>query len=250
MSVGEVLKKAREEKNLTLKEIYNKTKISEKFLEKIESGIFDFAPEPYVKAFLRSYARVVGLNPDEVIKLYDSEVSALKPKETMKEEEKRKIQFDFASFVSENVLWLIGGALLVLLAIFIFIGVGREERKEIRKKGFETAVEEILKDDKITTMEKRSVEMGPDSLELKILASDSVWLSVLVDSVQAREFLMPPNTSLTLKAKNNFSFTIGNAGGVKFILNGNELEAVGRKGVVVRNYVIDREKLKSLTSHR
>ncbi|CUS95998.1 helix-turn-helix domain-containing protein [Candidatus Chrysopegis kryptomonas] len=248
MSVAEILKKAREEKKLTLKEISAKTKISEKFLEKIENGTFDFAPEPYVRAFLRSYARVVGLNPDEVIKLYDSEISALKPKESIKEE-KEKIQFDFASFVSENILWLIGGALVILLAIFIFIGVGREEKKEVRKKSFETAVEEISKANEIP-MEKKEMKIEPDSLELKIIASDSVWFNVLVDSAQAKEFLMPPNTSLTLKARNNFNFTIGNAGGVKFILNGNELEPIGRKGLVVRNYVIDREKLKSLTLHR
>ncbi|CUT04517.1 hypothetical protein JGI24_01510, partial [Candidatus Kryptobacter tengchongensis] len=46
------------------------------------------------------------------------------------------------------------------------------------------------------------------------------------------------------------NFTIGNAGGIKFILNGYELEPVGKKGAVVRNYVIDREKLKSASIQR
>jgi cytoskeletal protein RodZ len=39
MGVGEKLRDARMERNLTLRDISNKTRISEKFLEKIESGV-------------------------------------------------------------------------------------------------------------------------------------------------------------------------------------------------------------------
>ncbi len=245
MSLAETLKKAREGKNLKLEDVSKRTRISMKFLEKIENGTYDFAPEPYVRAFIRSYARVVGLNPDEVIKQYESEIASLKPKEEKKEE--KKVQFDIASFISENILWLIGGFIIVAIVLFIFFGV--EERntkptKQIQRKGFETAVEEISK---ISPVESVKSESEIDSLELKIVATDTVWFSVVIDSVQVKEFLMPPNTSLFLKAKNNFNFTIGNAGGIKFILNGHELERVGRSGVVVKNYVIDREKLKSIS---
>jgi hypothetical protein len=59
---------------------------------------------------------------------------------------------------------------------------------------------------------------------------------------------MPPNMSLTLKARNNFNFTLGNAGGVKFILDGHEIESPGKKGTVLRNYIIDREKLKQISN--
>lgn len=248
MNLAEILKKAREDKGLKLEDISKRTRISIKFLEKIENGVYDFAPEPYVRAFIRSYARIVGLNPDEVIKQYESEIALLKPKEEKKEE--KKPQFDVASFVSENILWLIGGFVIVMIVVFIFIGV--EDRqvksaKQIQKKGFETAVEEISK---IGPVESVKLESEIDSLELKIIATDTVWFSVVIDSFQAEEFLMQPNTSLFLKAKDNFNFTIGNAGGIKFVLNGHEFGPIGRSGAVVRNYVINREKLKSISAEK
>jgi cytoskeletal protein RodZ len=244
MSLAETLKKAREGRNLGLEDISKKTRISVKFLEKIENGNYDFAPEPYVRAFIRSYARVVGLNPDEVIKLYENEVASLRPKEEKKEE--KKVQFDIVSFISENTLWLIGGFIILAMVFFIFFSVEEKNTKltkQVQKKGFETAVEEISR---ISPAESVKSESEVDSLELKIMATDTVWFSVIIDSAQVREFLMSPNTSLSLKAKDNFNFTIGNAGGIKFILNGHELEQVGRKGAVVKNYVINREKLKSV----
>lgn len=248
MSLAETLKKAREGKNLKLEEVSKRTRISIKFLEKIENGTYDFAPEPYVRAFIRSYARVVGLNPDEVIKLYESEIASLKPKEEEKED--KKVQFDVASFVSENILWLIGGFIILAIVLFIFFGVeGRNAKpaKQVSKKGFETAIEEISK---VSPIESVKSEREADSLDLKIMAMDTVWFSVIIDSAQVKEFLMPPNTSLSLKAKNSFNFTIGNAGGIKFILNGHELEPIGRSGVVVKNYVINREKLKSISAKK
>lgn len=246
MSVAEILKKAREDRNLTLKDISKRTRISEKLLEKIEAGVYDFAPEPYVRAFIRSYAKAVGLNPDEIIKEYEKEFISLKPADERKEIP--KIKFDFASFISENVLWLVGVLIIIFIALFIFIGV-EEEKKPIEKKGFETAVEEISKLEPAKTIE-HGVNVKVDSLDLKITAIDSVWFSVIIDSLQVKEFLMPPGLSLSLKAKNSFNFTIGNAGGIKFTLNGYELGSPGGKGVVIRNYIIDREKLKSLLPQR
>jgi len=249
MSLAETLKRAREGKNLTLADISRKTRISEKFLEKIERGTYDFAPEPYVRAFIRSYARVVGLNPDEIIKQYESEISPKKTGEEKKEE--KKFEFDLESFISENLLWIIGGFIAIVLIALIFIGVEKEQTnsaKKIQKKSFETAVEEISKVNSAEGV--KLAEEKIDSLNLKIISTDSVWFSVIIDSSQVKEFLMPPNASLSLKAKDNFNFTIGNAGGIKFILNGHELEAVGKSGTVVRNYIIDREKLKTISTRQ
>ncbi len=246
MSVAEILKKAREGQNLTLKDISKKTRISEKLLEKIEAGIYNFAPEPYVRAFVKGYAKAVGLNPDEIIKEYEKELASLKPADEKKEE--HKIKFDFASFISENALWLLGAFILIFIAFFILIGV-EKEKKPVERKSFETAVEEISKLEPIKPAEQKA-DIGIDSLDLKVTASDSVWFSVIIDSLQVKEFLMPPGSSLRLKAKNSFNFTIGNAGGIKFTLNGYELESPGGRGVVIRNYTIDREKLKTLLPQR
>jgi hypothetical protein len=47
-------------------------------------------------------------------------------------------------------------------------------------------------------------------------------------------------------ARDKFSITMGNAGGATFKLNGKELGALGKRGAVVRNVLINEARLKSL----
>lgn len=69
--LGRALKEAREEKGISLAQISEMTKIHRRHLEAIEAGAFDQLPGPvYARAFLRHYARAVGLDPEYVIGQY------------------------------------------------------------------------------------------------------------------------------------------------------------------------------------
>ena len=70
--LGAFLRQTREEKQVTLEELAEKTKIRKAYLEAIEGGDHDVLPdEVYVRGFLRIYAKVLGIDPDEVIRMYD-----------------------------------------------------------------------------------------------------------------------------------------------------------------------------------
>lgn len=70
--LGAFLRQTREEKQVTLEELAEKTKIRKAYLEAIEGGDQDVLPdEVYVRGFLRIYAKVLGIDPDEVIRIYD-----------------------------------------------------------------------------------------------------------------------------------------------------------------------------------
>ncbi|PHR19165.1 MAG: helix-turn-helix domain-containing protein [Sphingopyxis sp.] len=61
-STGETLRRAREEKNLSLDDIAKETRIPYRHLESIENGDFDALPgRTYAIGFAKSYARSVGL---------------------------------------------------------------------------------------------------------------------------------------------------------------------------------------------
>lgn len=69
--LGEQLRRSRQEKNLTLEEIKNRTKIQLRYLEALEKGDpTPFAGEVYFKGALRNYAQVVGLDPEQVLAQY------------------------------------------------------------------------------------------------------------------------------------------------------------------------------------
>lgn len=84
--LAEELKEARIKNNLTLKQLASKTRIDLKFLEAMEEGNFTFLPELYVKAFVKEYANVAGLDPEITLKKYEAAKEGL-PFEEMSEGE-------------------------------------------------------------------------------------------------------------------------------------------------------------------
>jgi len=78
--LGEELKKAREEKGLTLSQAAEKTRISRTFLEALENGDYSVIPgEVFVSGFLRSYARELGLKEKAVMARYKEAVGKSQP---------------------------------------------------------------------------------------------------------------------------------------------------------------------------
>jgi transcriptional regulator with XRE-family HTH domain len=70
--LAEEMKAAREKSSMTLAQVANKSKIDIKFLEAMEHGDFAFLPELYVRAFVKDYAKTVGLDENKIIKKYDA----------------------------------------------------------------------------------------------------------------------------------------------------------------------------------
>ena len=67
-SVGHILRQRREAKNMSIEEIARATRVPMSSVERIESDQFDELPgEVFVRGFLKSYARAVDLDPDEIL---------------------------------------------------------------------------------------------------------------------------------------------------------------------------------------
>lgn len=74
--IGEQLRKAREAKGLSISDIEKATKIQSRYLEAIENNEFDKLPgDFYVRAFIRQYAQIVGLDGKELLSQYQGEVA-------------------------------------------------------------------------------------------------------------------------------------------------------------------------------
>lgn len=80
-TLGEILRKVREGKDIPLEKVAAETKIAFHYLKAIEEEKWDALPaKPYVKGFLRIYANYLGLNPDRIIAQYEQET----PEQTLK----------------------------------------------------------------------------------------------------------------------------------------------------------------------
>src|SRR5437868_10238086 len=71
-SFGEELKREREIRGISVKEIADATKISKRFLEAIERNDHKTLPAPvFTRGFVREYARYLGLNAEEMVNRYN-----------------------------------------------------------------------------------------------------------------------------------------------------------------------------------
>ena len=78
---GEKLKKKREELGYSIGEIALATKIAAKTLEAIEQADKTSLPSlPYLRGFIRTYARHLKLDPNEMIKSFNDELNPENPK--------------------------------------------------------------------------------------------------------------------------------------------------------------------------
>lgn len=75
MAIGERLKQEREQKKMSLEEVQKATKIQVRYLKAIEEEKFEVMPGSfYVRAFIKEYATVLGLNPDELMEEYRNDL--------------------------------------------------------------------------------------------------------------------------------------------------------------------------------
>jgi cytoskeletal protein RodZ len=75
-TLGEELKRRREERGVTLNDISEATRIGTRFLKAIETDNFSILPGGiYTRNFIRSFAEQVGMSEDEAIALYHQQVS-------------------------------------------------------------------------------------------------------------------------------------------------------------------------------
>ena len=82
ISFGTWLRRQRELREISLREIADVTKISIRYLEALEQDRFDVLPAPvFAHGFLREYARYVGLDADEVVNSYLTAQKEAEPEE-------------------------------------------------------------------------------------------------------------------------------------------------------------------------
>ncbi len=251
------LKRAREERGIPLAQISDITRISEEYLQAIESGNIKILPQAYVRAFLREYADVVGLSPDEVMRKYDMITggSAVRPapvpspappapaEEQPHGREKRSLWNAGTARIALTV------AALVILGVVAWNLAGRRGTPATEEIPFQNVIKQEEQRLSPTQAPPPAVSpvaplasVGPvDSLVLRATTTDSAWLMIVRDSLPPLEYLFPPKAHASWKARDRFVVTLGNAAAMEFTLNEKRIGPLGKAGAVVRNYEISRK---------
>jgi cytoskeletal protein RodZ len=120
-TLGEKLKMVREDANVSLNEISKATKIRKIYLEKLENGKFDeLPPEVYVRGFLKSYAKYLGIELSDVMRLYEKEQGIAENIKKLNEPKVRKKRIQLPSVTITPNVFAIGVFILLVLAGFVY----------------------------------------------------------------------------------------------------------------------------------
>jgi hypothetical protein len=254
---GENLKQHRQTQQISLLQISAATRIHVRFLEAIEAGTFSVLPEPYIRAFIREYAETVELNPADVLKLYDDALRQMQPVSPPRPHRKSPLSFAVIPqqrllALAQRYLMLPLAFLALLLVVLVLSNAGstRSSHEEPKEISFDRVVHEseaALVNHRTPPQPSAALFRAPtDSLRLEITTVDSLWIMVVIDRKRTVEYLFPPKYHRVWVARDQFTITMGNAGGATFRLNGKELGALGKRGAVVRNVVLTAESIADL----
>ena len=238
--IGDYLHRVREEKNISLKEIQEATKISMRYLEAIDRGDFDGIPgEVYRKGFLVNFANAVGLNGQEVLQKYNQIKAS-------HEEELRKVQSEVAvpgkkvsrtpDPDSEQLRGLYLGIVVALIGILIVAGFFLFPSYRNSQLG-DTGIS------KANSSETDNSTMG-ESTKPRLLApitvnavfKEKVWVQVKSDG----DYLYgadgmtfdPSQAQQVWTAQRELIIKMGNPAGIILSLNGKELGQLGERGKI------------------
>jgi cytoskeletal protein RodZ len=98
-SFGETLRRERELRQITLREISEATKVNLRYLEALERNDFRHLPGGvFNKGFIRAYAQYIGVDAEAMVNAYLEEES----RQRLKEEERRRESFARAEAVPKG----------------------------------------------------------------------------------------------------------------------------------------------------
>jgi transcriptional regulator with XRE-family HTH domain len=242
-SIGQELKRERELRGISLKEIADSTKINIRFLRALEEDRIDLLPEQFfTRGIIRTYAKYLGLDEQSVLNTYLEGLHSKESREKSTEDKKPEESEKFESLPKEkNKLWLFVLVVLVIIAltIIMYFVLRKDESPppEMTKSdpATQNTVEKLIPTTPITREEP---EIKQDALDLEITVQEETWLEIFADQEMVDSGTKIPGERLQFKALQEFLIHIGNAGGITYTINGEEGIKFGELGEVERDIQI------------
>ena len=225
-SLGKYLKRERENRKVSLREVSKHIKVREQFLKAVEEDRRDLLPSfTYVKGFLSAYAKYLGLDSNQVILRYETDTKA-EPVIHPEVSPQKKIPWN------PKYLWMVGGVIIVgFVVLYLLLSPSRPPVQPLAPPKPE-AKKVVSPPPPPLASEKPP---GPEEKEisLQIKAVERTWMAIQIDGQAMREATFQPGEGYTYRAGRRIELILGNAGGLEMIFNEKRLEKIGKSGEVV-----------------
>lgn len=236
---GMLLRAAREQQGLSVAECARRLRARPGQVQALEAGdLAAFGGDVYVRGFLRTYAGILGVDADEVLRRHGEDPTLRAP--VLPPREPLRIRRDPPG-------WLLGlvGVIAVAGVLTAVLGFGGRRAPEsvapldvAGDGGTSVPVTAEGRPEPATPRPDASAApeepLGPP-VDVVLTFEAASWLEVLVDDVLVEPgVLVAPGETLRFGGQRTVALRLGNAGGVRVELNREALGPPGRPGEVVR----------------
>jgi cytoskeleton protein RodZ len=255
---GQLLREARERRGLSLRQIANATKISMAVLEALERNDISKLPGGiFGRAFVRSYAIEVGLDPETTIQRFiaqfpsDSVVAG----HPVSDQVEDHLAVESERQTAGTFLWLIVIAVPVAAGLLYFATLGRRAATAVpapaaaapRPPELAAAADPAPSPSPVESAAivaaavtpaaapdlRPAAAMPADSLTIALTATRPCWVSATVDGKKTIERLLQPGEQQTVAVRREMVLTAGDAAAIAVRFNGADGRPLGKSGEVV-----------------
>jgi cytoskeletal protein RodZ len=203
-SPGTYLRRERELRGVSLKDISEVVQVSLRLLEALERDDYEILPHPtYVKGFIRSYCKYLGLDENDAVLRF--EVYLKEGPENVREGRAPTLEREFWSSSNTLMAILLAVGVLTVILFFVFL---REPDVELVEPEGAPRVERMPAAKEEAEKEVPGAESPGQILEkmhtLEINATEVTWIRVVIDDGDPFEVLLDEGERIRWEASRVF----------------------------------------------
>ncbi|MFH1851168.1 MAG: helix-turn-helix domain-containing protein [Candidatus Neomarinimicrobiota bacterium] len=240
------LKKLREENNIDLAEIHNRTKIDMSYLHAIEEGQFDVLPRTYMRLFLRAYVTEIGGDTKDALNQLDHHLSQIEgieyaPAPVAPEQPEfggSETSLPYAAKPPKKLAGdYIKGAILIVVVLFAIIIIKQISSGDSEAVGgqatlrVDDSVNPVTREDLIFNYTQLAVWNetfeAKAPFTMRLAAQKNVWYRLIVDQKDTLAGVLAHDRDLLLEFSGRVDLLTDHAVGVSVAINGNSVRNMG-----------------------
>lgn len=233
MDLGTDLRKARERAGFSLPDLAARTRIPLNSLRAIEQN--DFAKVPpgiFVRSFIRSYAREVGVDPVTAVAEFRAMTDPVEgPVQESKDEPAIHHRMEPGSyrpdFAESRPGW--GYALIVAALLIAVISMNRDTAQDTSDEATATAAS----GSDASSDAAQPIATAGSGLRIELQAQGPCWVRAVADGQPSLARLLQPGESETVTAQHDVVLRVGDPAALSYAINGRAGRPLGVANVAV-----------------
>ena len=232
IGIGAALREGREASGRSIDDAARYTRVRHEYLLALEEERFGaLGGDVYAKGFLTTYARFLGIDPQPLLELYRAEVQG----SDLGAQTLAGIPVGRPPRGTPPVwlVWPVAAILLLVIVLALAGSLGGRVPEPVAAPEFDPDVSVTPTQSEEPEPEPTPTPSpSPTAVNLVLLLEERSWMQVRVSGQNVFEGILDGGESKEFTASDEVFLHLGNAGGVRLVLNGEDLGSPADRGAV------------------